>query len=1031
MDFVELHTQSYFSFLQASSSPSDLVGRAHSLGYKSLAISDQCALYGAMEFYKECEELGIQAILGSQLQLKNNEQCVLLCENLEGYARLCEIISRARMNCDKGESLSDWNSLAEFSGHWSVLIGGQFSQLGTFLRNGDWESSCRILEKYMHCFDSSKVFIELNRFKQMHDDFIIEMALKLAEFFNIGYIASNHVLYHDQQRARLLDVLYSIEEHRTIYEEGQLRQLNWERYLKSPQEMIELFRDLPKAVINTVKIANRCNLNLDFSAYRFPEFEVPKPHTTHSYLRLLCERGIKRKFKDGRQVAHQRMNEELNLIEVKQLTGYFLVVWDIVQYALRSGIRCQGRGSAANSLVAYLLDITPIDPIKYDLYFGRFLNEKTETSPDIDLDFASTPGTGRPDREQVIQYVYERYGSEHVAMVCTFVTFRIRNAIREVGKVFKIPDNILGRLSKTLKNSRDHDAFNDPEIMADFKEYLNTPRWNHFTQMVKEIRGVPRHLSVHVGGMLISSLPIKRLVPLEPARMNNRVVCQWDKDMVEDAGLVKVDILGLRMLSVLDDACELIQRDGDYLNIDRIPTNDKAVYSMISRADTVGVFQVESRAQMQSLPRTKPSNYEELGIQIAIIRPGPLQGNMVNPYIQRKQGKEPVEYMHPLLEPALKETLGLILFQEQVLKVASLVAGFSAGEAEQLRKAMSRKRSREYMLSIRQKFLEGARANGVSESDATDVYKTLEGFALYGFCKSHAFSFANITYQSAYLRCHFPAYYYAALLNNQPMGFYSSEVLVRDARSLGLEFMNVDIQNSEFNNFVSNKKIQVGFQMVSGMKREYALKIVSERQSRGLFTSLGDAWRRLPPEKGIFESLILAGGFDKFGLERRELLWQLWLLEGRPQTESFAELANYEPSLAGLPASSNWDSLIQELSVMGFSTTKHPMQFIRRGLNSQEVLDSKEFNDLYNRKTYQCYVAGMVVTRQKPPTAKGFGFLTLEDEFGLINVVVSPKMCEKFRIVFRTAAFVMVYGQRETRDGVVNIKATKINEIQL
>ncbi len=1029
MDFVELHTQSYFSFLQASSSPSELAGKAHSLGYKSLAISDQCALYGAMEFYKECEDLDIKAILGAQLQVENNEQCVLLCENLEGYSRLCEIISRARLNCEKGESLSDWISLAEFSGHWNVLIGGRFSQLGTCLKIGDWEAACRILEKYMHSFDSSKIFIELNRFKQVDDDSTIETAIKLADFFKINYIASNHVIYHEQERARLLDVLYCIEEHRTIYEEGQLRQFNWERYLKSPQEMIELFKDLPEAITNTVKIANRCNLNLDFSAYRFPEFKAPKPHTTHGYLRLLCERGINRKFKDRRQVARQRMEEELKLIESKQLTGYFLVVWDIVQYALNCGVRCQGRGSAANSLVAYLLDITPIDPIQYDLYFGRFLNEKTDTSPDIDLDFASTPGTGRPDREQVIQYVYERYGSEHVAMVCTFVTFRIRNAIREVGKVFEVPENILDKLSKNLENSRDNDAFNDPEIMSEFKEYLNTSRWNNFTQLVKEIRGVPRHLSVHVGGMLISSLPIKRIVPLEPARMNNRVVCQWDKDMVEDAGLVKVDILGLRMLSVLDDASALIQRDGDYLNIDRIPKNDRAVYSMIARADTVGVFQVESRAQMQSLPRTKPSNYEELGIQIAIIRPGPLQGNMVNPYIQRKQGKEAVEYMHPLLEPALKETLGLILFQEQVLKVASLVAGFSAGEAEQLRKAMSRKRSREYMLSIRQKFLEGAIANQVSEYDAINIYKTLEGFALYGFCKSHAFSFANITYQSAYLRCHFPAYYYAALLNNQPMGFYSAEVLVRDAKSLGLEFINVDIQNSEFACFVVDKKIQIGFQMVSGMKREYALKIVSERQSGGLFTSLGDAWRRLPPEKGIFEALILAGGFDQLGLERRELLWQLWLLEGRPQKESFAELCNYEPSLAGLPASSNWDSLIQELSVMGFSTTKHPMQFIRKGLNYQKVIDSKIFNDLYNRRSFQCCVAGMVVTRQKPPTAKGFGFLTLEDEFGLINVVVSPKMCEKFRIVFRTAAFVMVYGQRETRDGVVNIKANSINEI--
>ncbi len=1031
MDFVELHTQSYFSFLQASSSPSELAGKAYSLGYKALAISDQCALYGAIEFYKECKELGIKPILGTQLQLENNEQCVLLCENLEGYSRLCEIISRARLNCEKGKSLIDWNSLAEFSGHWTVLVGGRFSQLGSYLKSGNWNAACRILEKYMRCFSSSEIYMELNRFLEVDDDSIIEITLKLADLFKVDYVASNHVLYHEQERARLLDVLYCIEENRAIYEEGQLRQLNWERYLKSPQQMKDLFKDLPEAITNTVKIANRCTLNLDFSAYRFPEFEVPKTHSTHSYLRLLCERALVDKFKDGRQIARQRMNEELKLIEAKKLTGYFLVVWDIVQYALRSGVRCQGRGSAANSLVAYLLDITPIDPIQYDLYFGRFLNEKTETSPDIDLDFASTPGTGRPDREQVIQYVYERYGNEYVAMVCTFVTFRMRNAIREVGKVFKIPDNILDRLSKTLKSSRDNDAFNDLEIMADFKEYLNTARWKHFTYMVREITGFPRHLSVHVGGMLISSLPIKRIVPLEPARMHNRVVCQWDKDMMEDAGLVKVDILGLRMLSVLDNTCELIQRDGDYLNIDRIPKNDRAVYSMIARADTVGVFQVESRAQMQSLPRTKPSNYEELGIQIAIIRPGPLQGNMVNPYIQRKQGKEPVEYMHPLLEPALKETLGLILFQEQVLKVASLVAGFSAGEAEHLRKAMSRKRSREYMLSIQKKFLQGARRNGVSESDAMDVYKTLEGFALYGFCKSHAFSFANITYQSAYLRCHFPAYYYAALLNNQPMGFYSVEVLVRDAKSLGLEFMNVDIQHSEFACFVSEKKIQIGFQMVSGMKREYVSKIVSERQRGGLFRSLGDAWRRLPPERGIFEALILAGGFDRFGLERRELLWQLWLLEGRPQKESLTELSNHEPVLAGLPASSNWDSLIQELSVMGFSTTKHPMQFIRAGLSTKKVLDSKIFNDLHNRRSFQCCVAGMVVTRQKPPTAKGFGFLTLEDEFGLINVVVSPKMCEKFRIVFRTATFVMVHGQRETRDGVVNIRAIKINEIEI
>ncbi|MBW7877138.1 MAG: error-prone DNA polymerase [Candidatus Cloacimonetes bacterium] len=1028
MSFAELASKSWFSFLRGASSPEDLVDEAAELGICSLALTDRMGLYGIVPFLNQCQKRGIHGIVGAQLIFEDEDSILVLCENRIGYTNLCHLLTRAARQSPPKESRISVRLLQEHIEGLFVLLADRESHAWGYARNKKVLKLRDNLNFWVQLFGQKRSFILYTSHFEENENQANTLLSQFAEESGVLLIPSNQPLYATRGRAQVLEVLACIREHKTLEQSQDIRPLNQERCLKSQKELQKI---LPDYFVNAQNLASCCQVKLNFENVRIPDFKTPSQQSHDEYLRELCLQNLPRYYPDITGDVIQRLEEELLLICKKNLSGYFLVVWDLVSYAKEQGILCQGRGSAANSMVAYILGIMPVDPLKYNLLFGRFLNEETTSAPDIDLDFASTPGTQRPDRETVIQYVYQKYGADHVAMVSTFVTFQARMAIREVGKVFEMPEEVLDLMAKMCGGYSFRRSFDEIFSIKSLKEWYASPYWEPFLRILHEIQDVPRHLSIHVGGMLVTSRPLWEIVPLEPASMEKRVVCQWDKDMVEDAGLIKIDILGLRMLSVLGDVKRMVELEsGEALDLLNISREDPFVYEQICEADTVGLFQVESRAQMQSLPRTRPKNFSELGIQVAIIRPGPLQGNMVNPYIERKQGREEVVYMHPLLEPVLSETLGVILFQEQVLKVAIVVANFSPGQAERLRKAMSRKRSRKEMQSLYDEFVKGATENGLDSETIERIFKTLEGFALYGFCKSHALAFANITYLSAWFRSYYPAHYVAALLNNQPMGFYSSDVLIQDAKGRGILFYPPSIQDSEVLTTVvspmTNLGIRLGLTQVEGISTELASLIVKEK-NMGPWKDLQNFLSRIPMHADKAEKLIRCGAMDFLGIPRRELLWELWAWHKRDkENPKNAAALRQKINTPVLKKQSDWEMMAEEYSVMGVGSRHHPMELLRKQLRVR-VMDSRSLKTIPSGAMAQ--IAGMVITRQRPPTAKGFAFLTLEDEFGMINLVLSPLTYERFRAEFRTQKFLLARGYRQYKDGVENLKVSYLQAI--
>ncbi|RPJ07980.1 MAG: DNA polymerase III subunit alpha, partial [Deltaproteobacteria bacterium] len=744
----------------------DLVHRAARLGIEALALTDHDGLYGAIRFHKACKEAGIKPIIGAELTLEQGSHLTLLAKDHTGYSNLCRLITRAQISNKKGSPALSLNQLAQHSKGLICLSGCRKGEIAGLILSGKIREAREAASTLLNIFGKDRFWIELQNNFYPEDRELLEALTQLAHSLQVNCVATSNVHYAVKDDHRLHDVLLCIK-NRTTLDHCQALKLNSEFHLKSPEEMKELFRSCPESVLNTLALARECNVSLDFSAYRFPEFPLPGGERVDAYLARLCLEKSKERYGSLSDEADRRLRYELDLIGRLDLAGYFLIVWDIMEYARRNGIPAQGRGSAANSIVAYILGITKVDPIKNKLFLGRFLNEEMSSLPDIDVDISTS------HREKLIQYVYQKYGQEHTAMVCTFVTFQARNAIREVGKALGLPEPLLDLMAKSVSSYGAADIEEDLGKIDRFRTYLASGIWQEFISLCGKIADFPRHLSIHVGGMLISSCPLTDIVPLEKAAMPGRIVCQWDKDGIADAGLIKIDLLGLRMLSLIEEARQMAEKSkGMRINLNELSLDDSEVYDMISRADTIGVFQVESRAQIQTLPQTRPRSIEDLTIEVAIIRPGPLQGNMVHPYLQRRKGREEVSYLHSKLKPILEETLGVILFQEQVIQAAVLIAGFRPGEADALRRAMSRKRSRQEMGKMRQRFLEGADRNGVDGETAERIFASLEGFAEYGFCKSHAAGFALLCYQSAWLKRYHPAEFYAALLNNQPMGFY-------------------------------------------------------------------------------------------------------------------------------------------------------------------------------------------------------------------------------------------------------------------
>ncbi|MEQ1761289.1 MAG: error-prone DNA polymerase, partial [Vicinamibacterales bacterium] len=849
MPYLELHASSAFSFLRGASLPEALVARAATLGYSTLAVLDADGVYGAPRFHKAARKAGIKPIIGAELTMTSvlgrattgrsttvarasrslGEGWVLpvLVESAAGYQNLCRLVTQMKLRAAKGEGAL---SLDELDGHTRGLV----ALAGRPVLDARRHGVGGLLDRLVGVFGRQQVYVELQR-HLLRDEESDNIALtSMAQAFRVPVLATNDVRFAEPADRPLFDVLTCVRQHTTVDAAGRLLSRNAERYLKSPEAMAELFADRPDALAGTTALAERLEFTLANLGYRFPSYPVPERETEMSFLRHMTEAGARDRYRPYTDKARAQIARELDLIDKLNLAGYFLIVWDIVNFCRQENILTQGRGSAANSAVCYSLGITAVDPVGMELLFERFLSEERGEWPDIDLDL---PSGDR--RERVIQHVYEKYGPRGAAMTANVITYRGRSAAREVGKALALQEPHIDSLAKVMNNFEfvdPHETFN--KHLASVGLSLDNPRMRTFADLWLRIQDLPRHLGQHSGGMVVCQGALDSVVPLEPASMPGRVVIQWDKDDCADLGLVKVDLLGLGMMAVLQDAIELINVSANpKIELARIPPDDPAVYELLQKADTIGVFQVESRAQMATLPRLKPTRFYDLVVEVAIIRPGPIVGEMVHPYLNRRAGKEPIVPLHPSLEPVLARTLGVPLFQEQLLRMAMVAAGFTGGQAEQLRRAMGFKRSEKRMREIEVQLREGMARNGITGETAERIITSITSFALYGFPESHAASFALLAYASAWLKVHYPSAFYTALLNNQPMGFYHPATLVKDAQRRGVRFHPIDVQQSDWDCRVDDDgAIRLGFRYVHGL-----------RQDRGQAMAAFDRTRTLVP----------------------------------------------------------------------------------------------------------------------------------------------------------------------------------------
>ncbi|MBI4789672.1 MAG: error-prone DNA polymerase [Chloroflexi bacterium] len=1038
IEYAELHAHSYFSLLDGACSPEALVAGARELGLNALALTDHNGLAGAIRFWKAAQGAGMHPIFGAEVTLTDDQHLTLLAENQDGYARLCRLLTAAHLQDTptdhtgalttdpkqwpgKGKPVVTWELLEQHHRGLLALSGCWRGPVAAALRAQQPEQAKAMAGRLRDIFGREQVWIELQHHSLPEDDRLIRALLQVSRSLNLPCVATNNVHYTARAGSRLRDALIAIDQNLSLADARRAGHLpyNSNYYLAAPQEMAARFAEIPQALRGTIEIARRCQVALDFSQHRLPTFAVPGGASEFAYLYQLCHAGLPKRYPELKPAVLKQLAHELSVIEQAGLAGYFLIVWDIVRFAREQGIRCQGRGSAANSIVAYLLGITSVDPLAHNLLFERFLSADRYTTPDIDIDFAADR------REEVIQYVYERYGASHTAMVCNVVTYQARSAVRDLGKALGFPLPVIDRLSKSIEG-------HSPVSAADqlLKSVETDATVDHpirlLTDLMRQIEDCPRHLAIHVGGMLITARPLDEIVPLERATMPGRVVCQWNKDSVEDAGLIKIDILGLRTLGLVAEALGYIE--GKPPDLDALSLDDPAIYEMLQQADTIGAFQVESRAQQQMLPRLKPTRFEDIAIEVAIVRPGPIQGGAVHPYLRRRSGVEPVSYTHPLLEPALRETLGVMLFQEQVIRVAMVAAGFSAGEADMLRRAMSRSRSFEAMEALRDRFIQGAAANGIERAIADDIFQQLEGFAGYGFCKSHAASFALIAYQTMHLkRYHAPAFY-AALLNQQPMGFYSSEVIIGDAQRHGVPLLPPNINRSAWKYTLERTAdgklaLRMGLRTILGLGEQGWQRIQSAREN-GLFGNLRDFCIRTRLPKPTVSDLIRAGTLDAFGA-RRTLLWQLGEIDYRPE-----ELPLAAPVLdVSLPALEDTEATLWEYELLGLSPSGQIMRHHRAAFARAGILSTAEVKAQPEGKMVR--VGGMAVVKQRPGTAHGVLFVSLEDETGLLDLVVKPNVYERFRPLLRHQPFVLVEGIVQKASGAINVVVTRAFEFTL
>ena len=1153
--YIELHSRSAFSFLEGASLPEALIGVCADYGMPAMALMDRNGVYGAPRFHLAAQKCGIKAHIGAEVTIDDTlfgeagpARYPLLAESRTGYQNLCRLITGTKLRAKKEESAARFEELEEHAGGLVCLTGGDEGPLAEALARGGYEEGLRAVERMMRIFGPQNVFVELQRHFDRREEACNQAAVAIARKLRLPLLATNGVSYATAAEREILDVFTCIRHHRQLENTGRLLAINSERFIRTPAEMEQLFADFPEAIANTEVLSKRLKFTLEDLGYEFPKYPVGAEETMMSFLRERTREGMDKRYGEKppelRERARRQIERELALIEHLNLSGYFLIVWDIVRFCQEQGILVQGRGSAANSAVCYALGITAVDPVGMELLFERFLYEQRGEMPDIDLDLPSGD-----QRERVIQHLYAKYGAHGAAMTANVITYRGRSAAREVGKALSFDAETLDRLSAlvgswewrgptdTMEHQFRHAGFD-----------LRHPRISKFLDLALRVQDLPRHLGQHSGGMVVCQGQLSSLVPLEPASMPGRVVVQWDKDDCADMKLIKIDLLGLGMMAVLEACIELIpQYYGDKVDLAQLPQDDKPVYEALQQADTVGLFQVESRAQMAALPRNCPRVFYDIVIQVAIIRPGPIVGKMMNPFLKRRQDLEPVRYAHPSLEPVLKRTLGVPLFQEQLLRMAMVVADFTGGEAEELRRAMGNKRSQAKMAAIETRLRSGMTQNGISREAQDEIVQSIVSFALYGFPESHAASFALLAYASAYLKCHYLAAFTAALLNNQPMGFYHPATIVKDAQRHGLRVRPVDVMRSCWPCTLececggaaphnrSNCKIsmRMGLRYVRGLREEAARALVSERNQRP-FTSVDDLVRRAPelrrnelnmlaqigalnrldegfagchatdevdPEKlnspftchpeahllregspgmpqteARFQgSLVHEGGVhgrrampaafkskasreilratealqdDSFNnvefaarlnavpfakshsrssLHRRDALWQVeraaWS-EG-PLLADLAEPHSPSP-LAQMTAE---ERLVADYQGTGITVGPHPMMYRREEMNRMRVIRAIDLQGIRHGQLVR--IAGCVIARQRPGTANGFIFLSLEDETGISNAIITPDLYDQNRLLVIHERFLLIEGILQNIEKVISVKAMRVAKLEI
>ncbi len=1036
--------------------PEAMTQQAANLDLPGLAILDRDGLYGSPRLYMTAKKLGLRSHIGAEVSVDAFGQQVqppawqphtipsrpvrlsLLCESQTGYRNLSLLISGYKLaQRTKGDGIAPYRKLEEHAEGLVCLTGGDEGPLAAALQRGGVNEGRKVLNQLVQTFGPRSVYVELQRHGIREQEARNRAAIALAHELQLPLLATNGVDMATAFECEILDVLTSIRHGCSLDDAGLLLQPNSKRHLRSAQEMCALFRDIPEAIAQTGELSDRLTFQMKEMGYEFPRYPMPEGETMDSFLRKRTFEGVVRRYgaKASRKLrakADQQVEKELALIAELGLAGYFLIVWDIVEFCRKQGILVQGRGSAANSAVCYSLGITAVDPVGMELLFERFLSKVRGEWPDIDLDLPSGD-----DRERAIQYVYTRYGQLGAAMCANVITYRGRSAAREVGKALGFDADMQTRLTRLVGSFEwkgPTDTMEHHFQQAGFD--LHHPRIAKYLELSIRMLDLPRHLGQHSGGMIIAQNQLASVVPIEPASMPGRNVVQWDKEDCADMGLIKVDLLGLGMMAVLKDCVELIPRYyGKQVDIAQIPHDDPKVYESLRRADTIGLFQVESRAQMASLPRNNPDKFYDLVVQVAIIRPGPIVGQMMNPYMERRQGRQEIEYPHPLLEPVLRRTLGVPLFQEQLLRIAMVIANFTGGEAEELRRALGSRRSADKMKALEIKLRAGMDANGVEHKAQEEIILAISSFALYGFPESHAASFALISYASAWLKFHYLPVFTAAILNNQPMGFYSAAVLVKDAQRHGLRIKPVDVLRSDWNCILerepdSSWSLRLGLRYVRGLRAPVAAEIERTRSLRP-FGSIEELARRVPAlSQADLSMLAETGALNSLGekVHRRDALWQVERAV-RQAGPLLVELDRDEEEGSPLQPMNPEERMVADYAGTGVTVGRHPMAHCRAQLGKLLVFRAADLKLV--RHGVKLRIAGQVIARQRPGTAHGFIFLSLEDETGIANAIIDPDLYEANRSLVTYAKFLLIDGALQNIDKVIHIRARQIQELDI